>query len=80
MKCSPCEYDDPERQLASVEGWACWRAAEASLRGGMVAPHVDASTALDLAEAAGVSRIAAAEMILAFQQGMTRGLDRRKNG
>lgn len=78
MTCSPCEYDDAERAPATVDGWACWHAAEASLRGGMVNPHVDMASALALAEASGVPRAAAAELIVAVQAGMAAGRAKRE--
>jgi hypothetical protein len=63
-----------------VEGWACWRAAQGAVRGGMVAPHVDATAALALAAAAGVPAGAAAELILAVQDGLHLGLAKTKEG
>jgi hypothetical protein len=79
VTCAPCEYDAPDRCPATVEGWACWQAAEASLRGGaMVAAHVDAAAALSLAEASGVSRLSAAELIVAVQSGVAMGMRKRE--
>jgi hypothetical protein len=79
VTCHPCEYDDPDRCPSTVEGWACWSAAEAALRGGeMLVPHVDAAAALALAQAAGVPPVPAAELVMAVQSGMGAGLAKRE--
>jgi hypothetical protein len=63
-----------------MEGWACWQAASASLRGGMVAAHVDAAAALALAQAAGVPPAQAAPLITAVQDGLAAALAKREKG
>jgi hypothetical protein len=61
-----------------VEGWACWSSAEAAIRGGFVAAHVDASAALTLAAAQGVRPVVAADLITAVHHGMSIGLAKKK--
>ena len=61
----------------TVEGWACWRAAEACMRAGMVQPHVDLAAALQMTSAAGVAPSVAAELLAAVQDGMGLGLSKR---
>jgi hypothetical protein len=64
---------------ATPEGWACWQAADASLRGGAFsAPHLDLAAAMALAEAAGVPRAAAADLLRATQAGLMAGLAKRE--
>jgi len=78
VTCSPCEYDDPGRLPETAEGWACWQAAQACLRGGgMVAPHVDMGSALAMTAAAGVPPGAAGPLLAAVQDGMAAGMARR---
>lgn len=77
MTCLPCEYDDPERLPQTVEGWACWRAAETCLRGGMVALHVDMGSALPMAVATGADATVAALLLAEVQDGMAAGMAKK---
>ncbi len=61
----------------TVEGWACWSACEASLRGGMVQPHVDIGAALTVTTAMGVSPHVAADLLMAAQNGLSAGLGKK---
>lgn len=61
-----------------MEGWACWQASLASIRGGMVAQHVDMGSALALAAAAGVAPDIAAELVMAAQAGMDAALAKKE--
>jgi hypothetical protein len=72
-----CEYHAPEREPATVEGWACWSACEASLRGGMVQPHVDIGAALTVTAAMGVAPFVAADLLMAAQHGLAAGLGKK---
>lgn len=77
--CLPCELDVDERLPQTVEGWACWRAAEVSVRGGMVQPHIDMSSAILIAERSGVNGGVAAELLAFVQAGMAAGLARKRS-
>jgi hypothetical protein len=62
---------------ATLEGWACWSACEASLRGGMVQTHVDIGAALAVTGAMGVVPLVAADLLMAAQHGLAAGLKKR---